>query len=167
MLILAARIAPALFAAGSAVAAGDATPSSHPLLKPYSDWVNAHVSSEFARNWRIFPGGDDREPYLVYCKDELFAEDAIRGKSVRVRAGSQAEAFFSKITGKSAVYLPSSEINVALELDIIDCIGFGGEILDASATAKDDGPKPVDTKEADAGAPPDSLLTLPQDLDDF
>ncbi|SDB25251.1 hypothetical protein SAMN02982931_01962 [Bauldia litoralis] len=107
------------------------------MLKPYSDWVNDNIESEFARYWRIYPGDDGREPYLVYCKDDLFAEHAIRGRSVRVRSGSEALGFFTRITGKTAQLLPSSELNAAFELGIIDCIGFGGELVEVAAPASE------------------------------
>ncbi|MEP0320956.1 MULTISPECIES: hypothetical protein [Alphaproteobacteria] len=159
--IVAAQIVLLVFVAGPA-GAQDATPSSHPLLKPYSDWVNDNIESEFARYWRIYPGDDGREPYLVYCKDDLVDEHAIRGRSVRVRSGSEALGFFTRITGKTAQLLPSSELNAAFELGIIDCIGFGGERVEVAAPASD-----PDAKGAEPSAAPDSLLTLPQNLDDF
>lgn len=131
------------------------TPSGNPHLKRYNDWVNANVKPEFTRYWRMYNGGQNREPYVVYCKEDLFAEDAIVGRVVRVLPKSAAGKFFTKITGSTAQLMAGSELNAALKLDIIDCLGFGGETLKTTGPSNDPNafnPQAVDAVARSLGA---------------
>lgn len=81
-----------------------------------------------ARNWQFamsFPACSSCEPYVVFCSKPINGLGDLRGRSIR--AYNEAAGFFTDASGKVAQHLAASELNIAMELGIIDCAGFGGK----------------------------------------
>lgn len=120
----------------SGLVAQNSVASLHPVLGPYDDFVRQSIEPGNVRYWQIFDAGPGREPLIAYCQKDLTAKGAMTGKRVRVRPGSSAGELFPQITGEVGQLLGSAELNTALQLGILDCLGFGGEPVASTASSE-------------------------------
>ncbi len=105
-----------------------------------------------------FEGCAGCEPYLVYCTRAIRSLRDLKGLTVRAR--NEAGTFFERHTGKVSVLLPAGEIGPAMQYGIIDCVGFGGERLEAGGVQ-------VTAPAPSAAAPPAAAGGSPGGSDDF
>lgn len=86
--------------------------------------------------WILFDAGQGNTPYVAYCKDYVGAKSEMQGRVVAARNNSRALSFFTSITSRQAQLLPPDMLDMALENDIIDCVGFGGDPAPGAATGQ-------------------------------
>ncbi|MAM61431.1 hypothetical protein [Maritimibacter sp. UBA3975] len=87
-------------------------------------------------HWILFGAGKGNTPFVAYCADYVGARSDLQGLVVAARPNSRALSFFTSVTSRQAQVLPSDMLDTAIETDIIDCVGFGGDPAPGSSSSQ-------------------------------